>query len=188
MDKIKIITPLLVLAIIFGINGFTGAQDRDTDPLKTINRINGTPSAVAVPAVKNNTAASQTSQTSSKNYLSVSPLTVVQQPKFYLGKNIKFTAKFDKFSNLGLDYKPAFRSSEKYISLLIQRPDVISNDIPLSELKIFVERESAEKYIDLNAGDEIEVSGSIFSVALGDPWMTVDDFRVIKTSPTKIIK
>ena len=185
MNKIKIITPLLVLALIFGINGFTGAQDRVLDPLKTINRINGTSGAVAAPAVKNNTVAQQTS---SKNYLSVSPLTIVQQPKFYLGKNIKFTAKFDKFSNLGLDYKPAFRSSEKYISLLIQRPDVISNDIPLSELKIFVERESAEKYIDLNAGDEIEVSGHIFSVALGDPWMTVDDFRVIKTTPAKIIK
>ena len=185
MNKIKIITSLVIVSLVLGINGFTNAQVRDTDPLKTINRINGTPSTAAATAVKSKTAV-QTPTAS--NYLSVSPLSVVQQPKFYLGKNIKFTAKFDKFSNLGLDYKPAFRSSEKYISLLVQRPDVTSNDIPLSELKIFVERESAEKYIDLNAGDEIEVSGHIFSVALGDPWMTVDEFKVIKTAPAKIIK
>ena len=186
-NKIKIITPILVMAVVLGLNGFSNAADRDLDPLKTINRINGTQATVAAP----NTATKTKTTTSAplKNYLSVSPLTIVQQPKFYLGKNVKFTAKFDKFTTLGLDYRPAFRSSEKYISLLIQRPDVSEYDIPLSELKIFVDRDSAEKYIDLNAGDEIEVSGHIFSIALGDPWMSVDEFKVLKTvAPAKVIK
>ena len=92
-------------------------------------------------------------------------------------------AKFDKFSTLGLDYKPAMRSSENYISFLIQRPDVTDHNIPLSELKIFLNRTEAEKHIDLNSGDVIEFTGKVFSNALGDPWMDVDKFTVISTKP-----
>ena len=39
------------------------------------------------------------------------------------------TGRFDKFSTLGLDYKPAFKSSEEYISFLIKRDDT-TFDIP----------------------------------------------------------
>ena len=67
------------------------------------------------------------------SYLTVNPLDVIARPNFYMNKNIKIKAKFDKFSTLGLDYKPAMRSSEKYISFLIQRPDVTDHNIPLSE-------------------------------------------------------
>ena len=82
-----------------------------------------------------------------------------------------------------MDYKPAFRSSEKYISFLIQRPDVTDHNIPLSELKIFLNRTEAEKHIDLNSGDIVEFQGRVFSTALGDPWMDVDKFTVISTKP-----
>ena len=75
------------------------------------------------------------------------------------------------------------RSSEKYISFLIQRPDVLDHNIPLSELKIFIDRTVAEKHIDLNSGDEIEFTGKVFSTALGDPWMDVDKFTVITSKP-----
>lgn len=100
-------------------------------------------------------------------------------------RNIKIKAKFDKFSTLGLDYSPAMRSSEKYISFLIQRPDMTSHDIPLSELKIFLKKEVAEKNIDLDAGDEIEFTGKVFSTALGDPWMDVDSFKVLTVKKPK---
>ena len=129
----------------------------------------------------NTTATANTQQTAS--YMTVNPLDVVARPNFYLNKNIKIKAKFDKFSTLGLDYKPAMRSSEKYISFLIQRPDVCDHNIPLSELKIFIERTVAEKHIDLNSGDEIEFTGKVFSTALGDPWMDVDKFTVITSKP-----
>lgn len=129
----------------------------------------------------NTAATAQTHQAAS--YLTVSPLDVVARPNFYLNKNIKIKAKFDKFSTLGLDYKPAMRSSEKYISFLIQRPDVLDHNIPLSELKIFIDRTVAEKHIDLNSGDEIEFTGKVFSTALGDPWMDVDKFTVITSKP-----
>jgi len=112
-------------------------------------------------------------------YISVNPLTVVYNPGRYLHRNIKITGKFDKFSTLGLDYAPAMRSSEKYITFLIQRPDVTNHDIPLSELKIFLKKDVAEKHIDLDAGDMVEFTGKIFSTALGDAWMDVDEFKVL---------
>lgn len=116
-------------------------------------------------------------------YTAVNPLDVVARPGFYLNKNVTIKAKFDKFSTLGLDYKPAMKSSEKYISFLIQRPDVTDHNIPLSELKIFMDRTEAEKYIDLNSGDVIEFSGKVFSTALGDAWIEVNKFTVITTKP-----
>lgn len=128
-----------------------------------------------------NAAAVQTQ--SAKTYINANPLDVVARPNFYLNKNIKIKAKFDKFSTLGLDYKPAMKSSEKYISFLIQRPDITDHNIPLSELKIFLDRTEAEKHIDLNSGDIVEFSGKIFSNALGDPWMEVDKFTVISSKP-----
>ena len=191
-NKIKLFSILVVVSMLFGLYSYTNAEVKDLDPIQTINRLNGVKTQTNSPA-KNQIHTSTvtpktTAQSPVKNYLTVSPIALVQQPKFYLGKNVKFKAKFDKFSTIGLDYKPAFRSSEKFISLLIQRPDTLGNDIPLSELKIFVDRENAEKNIDLNSGDEIELSGRIFSIALGDPWMSVDEFKVLKTTPVKVIK
>ena len=90
-----------------------------------------------------------------------------------MGKRINVSAKFNKFSTLGLDYKPAMRSSENYISFLIFRPDT-DKKIPLPEMKLFVKRGFAEKYIELKEGDSIQFSGIVFSNALGDVWVDVD--------------
>ena len=117
------------------------------------------------------------------NAISVNPLNLVARPSAYLNKTVKITAKFDKFSTLGLDYAPAMRSSENYISFLIQRPDITDHNIPLSELKIFLNRTEAEKYIELNSGDIVEFSGKVFSTALGDPWMDAQTFTVISSKP-----
>lgn len=62
---------------------------------------------------------------------------------------------------------------------MIQRPDITNHNIPLSEFKIFLTKELAEKNIDLDAGDEVLFSGRVFSTALGDPWMDVDKFEVV---------
>lgn len=114
-----------------------------------------------------------------KDYTAVSPLQVVASPDKYLGKQIKFRAVFDKFSTLGLDYKPAMRDSQKYISFLIKRDDVTDHTIPLSEMKIFIKRSDAEKFIDLDSGDVIEVYGKVFSNALTDAWVDADKLVVI---------
>lgn len=117
------------------------------------------------------------------NYTTVNSLDVASNPYRYLNKNIRIKAKFDKFATLGLDYPPAMRSSEKYISFLIERPDVTNHNIPFSELK-FSWKRSCWKHIDLDAGDEIEFCGRVFSAALGDPWIDVDHF-VVLTQKTK---
>ncbi len=119
-------------------------------------------------------------------YQQVNALDVVARPGFYLNKFVTVKGKFDKFSTLGLDYKPAFRNSDEYISFLIQRPDVKDHNVPLSEMKIFIKRKEAEKYIDLNPGDEVEFSGRMFSNALGDVWLDVEKFTVLTKKPKKV--
>ncbi len=115
------------------------------------------------------------------NYTKVLPLSVVSSPSNYLNKNIQFDAEFVGYSSLGLDYKPAYREASKYISILIRRDDVKTNTIPLSEMKIFIKREVAEKHLDLEQGDKILISGKVFSTALGDPWVDVEDFKILET-------
>lgn len=112
-------------------------------------------------------------------YQQASSLDIVAHPEKYLNKKVKIKAKFDKFSALGLDYKPAFKSSDKYITFLIKREDVTDHTIPLSEMKNFLPRDIAEKYIDLKTGDDIEYSGVVFSNALGDAWIDVQKFTVL---------
>lgn len=116
------------------------------------------------------------------NYTKAEPLAVVGSPKVYLNKNIIMNAKFDKFSTLGLDYKPAFKSSDDYISFLIKRDDTTYN-IPLSEMKLFLKRDVAEKYIDLKTDDEVEIKGLVFSDALGDVWVDVKELKITKKAP-----
>lgn len=112
----------------------------------------------------------------------ISPLSIVNCPKNYLNKVVVMKAKFDKFSTLGLDYKPAYKSSDDYISFLIKRDDTTHN-IPLSEMKLFLKRTEAEKFIDLKTDDEIEIKGTVFSDALGDAWIDVAELKVIKKAP-----
>lgn len=119
--------------------------------------------------------------------LSVTPLSIVNSPKVYLNKNIVMKAKFDKFSTLGLDYKPAYKSSEDYISFLIKRDDTSFN-IPLSEMKLFLKRDKAEKFIDLKTNDEIEIKGKVFSDALGDAWVEVNELTITKKAPEEAKK
>ncbi len=115
-------------------------------------------------------------------YKKAAPLSIVNNPKAYLNCNVIMQAKFDKFSTLGLDYKPAFKSSEDYISFLIKRDDT-SYNIPLSEMKLFLKRDKAEKFIDLKTGDEIEIQGKMFSDALGDAWIEVNDLKILQKAP-----
>lgn len=110
------------------------------------------------------------------------PLTIVASPKSFLNKTVTMNAKFDKFSTLGLDYKPAMKSSEQYISFLIKRNDT-TFDIPLSEMKLFLKREQAEKLIDLKTNDEIKITGTVFSDALGDAWIDVSNLTLMKKAP-----
>lgn len=109
----------------------------------------------------------------------VNPLVVVSNPNTYLNKTIKMNARFDKFSTLGLDYPPAMRENSEYIGFLILRDDT-SFEIPLSEMKLFLKRDDAQKFVDLKAKDKISITGKVFSTALGDPWIDVEELKVVK--------
>lgn len=135
--------------------------------------------AEKVTAQPTNTAVQTVTQTTA-----ATPLSIVNNPHSYLNKKVTITAKFDKFSTLGLDYKPAFKSSDEYISFLVKRDETV-HDIPLSELKLFIKREEAEKFIDLKSNDEISITGTVFSDALGDAWFDVSSLKVIKKAPEK---
>ena len=113
----------------------------------------------------------------SANY--IDPVSVVECPTNYLNKRINVEARFDKFATLGLDYKPAYRSSENYISFLILRSDTTKN-IPLSEMKLFMKRTDAEKFIELKEGNKVQLSGVVFSNALGDVWVDVDYLKKVE--------
>ncbi len=153
----------------------------------------GTTFAIAdTPAQKNAAPAQKTQVTETKaqpaekeividksSYASAQPLNVVANPAQYLNKKIKMHATFDKFATLGLDYPPAKRDSQKYISFLIKRDDVKDHTIPLSEMKIFIKRTDAEKFIDLESGDIVDIYGKVFSTALGDPWVDVDKLIIV---------
>lgn len=162
-NKIKLVILLIVASLGLGLSTITTAQTHKTAP----------------PAAKTEVA----KPAQAPVYINANSLEIVANPAKYLNKHVKIQAKFDKFSALGLDYKPAFRSSEKYITFLIKRDDVTNHTIPLSEMKIFIKRDEAEKYIDLNPGDEISFTGYVFSNALSDVWIDVEEFTVLNPKP-----
>ena len=141
-----------------------------------------TTSAIYMEEANAQTAAVQQKPAVQAQGIYVKPLTVVNSPKTYLNKSIIMDAKFDKFATLGLDYKPAFRSSDDYISFLIKRDDT-GFDIPLSEMKLFLKRDVAEKFIDIKTNDEVQIKGVVFSDALGDTWVDVKELKITKKAP-----
>lgn len=124
-------------------------------------------------------------QTETKKPIDTTSLAIVNNPKKYLNKTVKMQATFDKFSTLGLDYNKALRPSTKYIAILIQRDDVIDHNIPLSEMKLFLKKELAQKHVDLDTGDKVEIIATEFSTALNDPWLDVENITVIKKNKTE---
>ena len=173
MKRTNIIVSVLILMFcMFGVSSSSLMAATSKAPAKK--------APVTTPVKKQTTVPTEPVK---YTYTPAKALDIVKNPNTYLNKRVKITARFDKFSSLGLDYKPALRSSDKYIAFLIRRDDA-ENDIPLSELKNFMKRETAEKYIDLETDDVIEYSGLVFSNALGDAWLEVEEFKII-TSKTK---
>lgn len=112
---------------------------------------------------------------------------LVADPKGYLGKNVKFTAAFSAFTNLALNYKPAFRSQKENISFLVFRPE---SKIPYSELKLAMpipkEKDPKSKMlVSLKEGDTIEVTGHVFSTALDEPWVDVLKLKKLASAKGK---
>ena len=110
------------------------------------------------------------------NVANVTPDELIDKPKEFLGKNVRFTAYFSMFCTLALDYKPAFRDKKKYISFLVKKPD---SKVPLSEIKLALlipketDKPRNKLLTSLREDDKIEVTGKVFSTALDEPWVDV---------------
>lgn len=185
MKRFNILIISAVLMLFIGGIGSTqllaaNAPAKQPTKNKTVTPVTPIKKNGATTSQAKSTKSSVATPTQTYTYTPVKPLDLVAHPNAFVNKRVKIRAKFDKFSSLGLDYKPAMRSSQKYITFLICR-DNTTNVIPLSELKNFLKREVAEKNIDLETGDIIEYSGLVFSNALGDVWLEVEDFKVIQS-------
>jgi lysyl-tRNA synthetase class II len=121
-------------------------------------------------------------------YEASDPLALVKDPEGFTNKPVSFDARFVSFSSYALDYKAALRSSKDYISFLIERPDVTDHVLPLSELKLIFSRKLIDKVMDIESGDSIKIKGKVFSSALGDPWMDVDELVLLEKSPENLAK
>ncbi len=116
-----------------------------------------------------------------EQFIAVNPVDLVNNPDSYLDKDVKILARFHKFSTLGLDYDKAMRDSKDHISVLIRKPGVPGNHIiPFSELKLIIKREQAEKFLDMESGDEVLIKGKVFSSALSDPWIDIYELKSLE--------
>lgn len=122
------------------------------------------------------------------SYQDVSPLKLVADAENFKDKKVSFSGTFNSFDGYALDYKPALRSAKDYVAILIRRPDVTAHKIPLSELKLLFPRNKSKQVKDLESGDTIFVQGKVFSTALGDPWVDVEQVLIIEKSKEPKIK
>ncbi|MCA9789796.1 MAG: hypothetical protein KC462_08480 [Cyanobacteria bacterium HKST-UBA05] len=117
------------------------------------------------------------------SYSDVETLELVRHANNYLDQKVAFNGIFNSFNGLALDYKAAFRDSKDFLSFMTFRPDVEHHKIPLSELKLVYPRQRVDNIRDIQAGDKVLIRGKVFSVALGDPWVDVDDMIIIEKGP-----
>ena len=110
----------------------------------------------------------------------VDPLLLLQKPDQYVNHKVTFTGTFNRFADIGLDYKKAFRDSRDYVTFFILRPDVAEHTIPLSEMKLFFPRKQSDEVMELEAGDKIQIVGTLFSAALDEPWLDVAHVKILE--------
>lgn len=175
--------------MVLSIAAVSGLLTTGFNPISIAAPVDTTTAATKAapkPAAAEKKDPAKPSDTEIQNAVSVSPDDLVNKPHDYLGKNVKFTANFYAFSNLALDYKPAYRSSKTHLSLLVLKP---GTHVPLSELKLAMMIPKGEKdpegelLAKLKDGDTIEVVGKAFSAALDDPWVEI--FKIKKIGGSK---
>ncbi len=110
----------------------------------------------------------------------VDPLDLLRSPTQYINKKVTFTGTFNRFADIALDYKKAFRDSRDYVTFFILRPDVGEHTIPLAEMKLFFPRKQSDEVTELEAGDKIQVVGTQFSSALEEPWIDVEHIKILE--------
>lgn len=122
------------------------------------------------------------------SYQETQALSLLKNVDTWVGQKVSFEGTFITFSPYALDYKGAMRESKDFVAFLIERPDVKQHTIPLSELKLIFPRKKADSVMDLEGGDKIMIKGQVFSAALGDPWVDVDEVIILQKTPDSKLK
>lgn len=154
------------------------AQQKTTPPAKPKTKAASPDAAKKDNKPEKPSAAEIDASIASATYVDV--LALLQNPQAYLNKRVTFTGTFNRFADIALDYKKAFRDSRDYVTFFILRPDVTTSTIPLSELKLFFPRKKSSEVLDVEAGDKIQVVGTEFSTALGEPWIDVEHIKILE--------
>ncbi|MBX9695132.1 MAG: hypothetical protein K2Z81_22290 [Cyanobacteria bacterium] len=174
-------------------NGQVLAKKSSSQDAKGVKKPSKTPKDDKDDAGEEKDKEEKTSETVKKpkppitNVTEVTSAKLVDGPKEFLNKNVRFTSEFFAYSNLALGYKPAFRDPKKYISFLVYRPN---SKVPYSELKLAMLIPDEKDPKDptnvmlnkLKVGDTIEVTGKVFSTALDEPWIDVLDLKRLKAA------
>ena len=114
--------------------------------------------------------------------LAVTSTQLVKEPTIYLKKSVEFTGTLAGFSGLGLDYPAVKRDVKDYVTILVFRADIPPTyEIPLSELKIFVNRKLLKDFKRIGQGDTIKITGTVVSDALGDAWVEASNITVLNS-------
>ncbi len=184
------ILPSLTIFLCSALGGM--AKVNQTEPNTPINIVTKKNDKKTKTDQKNSSPESKVSKEKPviipKDTIDIDCVEMVNDPKKYLNKHVRFKTRFYAFTSLALDYKPAMRSSKDYLSILVLRPDCHT---PLSELKLAVpmskDNTTFNKMLGtLKDGDKIEIVGTQFSMALGDPWVDVIDLK--RLEPPKVDK
>jgi hypothetical protein len=175
MEKVKYryVGIITTLGFLLGVSALLLTQDIKAEDLA--------PNQSIKPQIKDEEASKKAQETQKvvetpiENVTSVTADQLVDKPQDYLNKNVKFTAPFFAFSNLALDYKPAFRSSRTYLSFLLLRSN---GHTPFSEIKLAMlipkEKDPQTKLLGtLKEGDTVEITGHVFACSLDEPWLDV---------------
>lgn len=121
-----------------------------------------------------------------ENVVNVPAENLVEHANEYLNKNVRFVANFHAYSALALDYKPALRPAKTNLSFLVLRNN---SKVPLSELKLAMaipkegdKSPQAVLITELKEGDQLEITGKVFAVALDEPWVDVLKIKRLKAA------
>jgi lysyl-tRNA synthetase class II len=167
--------------------GQTAAPDQEESKTKDLKEVTKETTKEASKEGKEKDTA-KIPETPIENVVAVTTEQLVNKPEEYLNKNVKFTAPFFAFSNLALDYKPAFRSSRTYLSFLVLRPN---SHTPFSEIKLAMlipkEKDPLTKTLGtIKEGDIVEITGHVFASSLDEPWLDV--LRMKKIASAKKVE
>lgn len=104
---------------------------------------------------------------------------LILEPEKFLNKDLTIEGEFYSFSTIPLDYEKAMKSSKDFIGLILARPD--QTEIPLVELKLAAPLKMfKEGDLNIEHGDIISLEAKVYAVALGEPWLEVEEISLEK--------